>query len=80
MSKEYDAIVKAINRIENEDDVHDYACNITQWISEIGQGFGFDEDFHKSIDIEMKLAEMLRKRCKEVSSPEVYREHFGRNA
>ena len=79
MNKEYDVIVKAINRIKNEDDVHDYACKITQLIHEVGQSFEFDEDADKSIEIEMKLTKMLFKRCKEVSSPEFYRMYFGKN-
>ena len=80
MNNEYEAIVEAINRIKNEDDVHDYAFKITQWIHEAGSCFEFDEDPDKSVDIEMKLTEMLRKRCKEVSSPEFYRMHFGKNS
>ena len=76
MNNEYEAIVEAINRIKNEDDVHDYACKITQWINEVGQSFEFDEDTDKSIEIEMKLTEMLCNRCKKVSSPEFYRMYF----
>lgn len=76
MNEEYDAIVKAINRIKNEDDVHDYAFNISQWLHEVGQSFGFDENPDKSVDIEIKLTKMLCKRCKEVSSTEFYQNSY----
>lgn len=80
MNTEYNAIVEAINRIKCEDDVHDFAFGITQWINEIGQCFEFDEDYKKSIELEDELCEMLCKRCKEVSSPEFYRMHFGEHS
>lgn len=80
MNTEYEAIVEAINRIKCEDDVHDFAGNITQWINEAGSCFEFDADTDKSIELEIELHEMLDKRCKEVSSPEFYRMHFSRHS
>lgn len=67
MNKEYNEIVDAINKLKNEDDIHDFVGNIAERINYVGCMFGFGEDAEESIKNEMKLSEMLSLRCKEIS-------------
>lgn len=67
MNKEYNEIVEAINKLKNTDDVHDFACNIVERINFIGSMFGFGEEYKESVELEMKLKDMLESRCKEIN-------------
>lgn len=60
---EYYIIYEAIDKLNNADDIHDFAGNIAERINFVGSLFGFGEDPKESIWNEKILMSCLEARC-----------------